>query len=509
MKIKRLTGLITVIAGLMLFAAGCAFNGNSGSQTIHPNKKPTAYPTATQAATNTPAPTNAEVKKPTATPAPVRDNIEVSDYSRRYLEKTEDETQIPSIFIYTAALKPVTSITEYMDCLVYTINDDSEFKHAGTPATIRVRGNSTAYYGDVQQILANQVPYRIKFDSKDNLFGLHDGLERKSWVLLKGNWNLLMDETGFSLGRTLFHSDNYCSDSMLVKVYVNNSDKGVYCLCEQSQTGKGRVDINEPAEGYTGTDIGYFFEIDNYNEQPSFNVNYANAAFTDINGVTRKFTSADYSIKSDIYSDAQKNFIKTYMNNLFTILLRASEENKYYTLDENNAIVDAPAELQSMEKLADRWLDMNSVVDTYILHEIVCSHDIGEGSFFMCVDFSDCENKGQLRFTSPWDFNWGYDVETGYYAGAFCSADFMKQYGDRSHPWFILFAKQDWFMSRVKQRLAEVGTDKLLGIVRKKRMLLNLFYEDLKVPEEWRIGSANDLLNTVEKRINWIADTYK
>lgn len=490
---KRSFVIFFVLAAFSVFL----FSGCSADKKTEENK-----PTSTLITPNTATPT------PTV-PERERDVITLSADSQRALREAEDTTSLPGICIYTKDLKAVTSIEDYADCLVYTINDDSEFKHAGTPASIRVRGNSTAYYGDVKQILNNPVPYRIKFDSKDNLFGMHDGLERKSWVLLKGDWNLLMDDIALSLGRLLLHSDNYCSDSMLVRVYVNNVDKGIYCLCEQSQTGKGRVEINEPEEGYTGTDIGYLFEIDNYAESPCFEVNYANATFTDINGVTRRFASADYTIKSEIYSDAQVNFIKMYMNNLFTVLYRAAEEQKYFTLDAHNALIEAPEELQSMESLADYWLDMDSVVDTYILHEIACSHDIGEGSFFMCVDFSDCENKGKLRFTSPWDFNWGYDFDGDYYAGAFCSADFMKQYGDRSHPWFVLFAKQDWFMERVKNRLAEVGTDNLLAILREKRMMVDLFSDDLKVPEEWRYETAKNLIDTVENRIKRLAELYR
>ena len=57
-------------------------------------------------------------------------------------------------------------------------------------AGIKVRGNSSAYYGDVSQILANKVPYRIKFDKKTNMLGLNNGAECKSWVLLKSDWEL-------------------------------------------------------------------------------------------------------------------------------------------------------------------------------------------------------------------------------------------------------------------------------------------------------------------------------
>ena len=42
---------------------------------------------------------------------------------------------------------------------------------------------------------------------------------------------------------------------------------GVYLLCEQQQTGTGRVDITEPEGGYKGTDIGYL--VCSLNGQPA------------------------------------------------------------------------------------------------------------------------------------------------------------------------------------------------------------------------------------------------
>ena len=77
-----------------------------------------------------------------------------------------------------------------------------------------------------------------------------------------------------------------------VHVYLNGELKGNYLLCEQSQVNKHRVNITEPEENYTGTDIGYFVEIDNYansKEHPCFRMKYEQATVTDIEGQTQKF----------------------------------------------------------------------------------------------------------------------------------------------------------------------------------------------------------------------------
>ena len=103
---------------------------------------------------------------------------------RKFAKNLEKTTDIPTILVYTEENAEVVSRDEYVNCTVYTINCDDDFKLFGNEAGIRVRGNSTAFGGNVGMIRKNQVPYRIKFDKKTNLFGLNDEAECKSWVLL-------------------------------------------------------------------------------------------------------------------------------------------------------------------------------------------------------------------------------------------------------------------------------------------------------------------------------------
>ena len=81
-------------------------------------------------------------------------------------------------------------------------------------------------------------------------------------------------------GIKIFSKDGYyVSDAELVEVIINGQYWGVYLLAEQQQINKDRVDITEAAEGYTGTDIGYFLEFDGYfwTEDPlqQFTIDYA------------------------------------------------------------------------------------------------------------------------------------------------------------------------------------------------------------------------------------------
>ena len=430
-----------------------------------------------------------------------------------FKKKIRSESKIPVISVTTAPDDMIASREKYTSCVVDVFNCDEKLEINEASAGIKVRGNSSAYYGDVSQILANKVPYRIKFDKKTNMLGLNNGAECKSWVLLKSEWDLIRNDIAFRFGRTIMGDSNFCSDGQLVHLYVNEEFQGVYELCEQCQINPNRVDISEPAEGYTDTDIGYYLELDNYATSDEDNhyisMDYENATVTDINGETRQFVPAEYSIKNDLYSQNQIDFIDKYLNNLFKIVYEACENGKYYKFDENYDLVDS--DVTTAEEAVSNVMDIDSVRDMYILYEIVHDYDCGEGSFYMCVDLSKDSKCPKLKFTSPWDFNWAYNDSTEkYYAGAFTDKNFVAKNGDRSNPWFIVLCKQDWFMATVKEKWTEMSQEKLLqGCIKTEREYLKEYDADLRKGEEWGPDSAEDLFNWIENRIYWLNSQWK
>lgn len=430
-----------------------------------------------------------------------------------FKKKIRSQSKIPVISVTTAPDDMIASREKYTSCVVDVFNCDEKLEINEASAGIKVRGNSSAYYGDVSQILANKVPYRIKFDKKTNMLGLNNGAECKSWVLLKSDWDLIRNDIAFRFGRTIMGDSNFCSDGQLVHLYVNEEFQGVYELCEQCQINPNRVDISEPEEGYTDTDIGYYLELDNYATSDEDNhyisMDYENATATDINGETRQFVPAEYSIKNDLYSQNQIDFIDKYLNNLFKIVYEACENGKYYKFDENYDLVDS--DVTTAEEAVSNVMDIDSVRDMYILYEIVHDYDCGEGSFYMCVDLSKDSKCPKLKFTSPWDFNWAYNDSTEkYYAGAFTDKNFVAKKGDRSNPWFIILCKQDWFMATVKEKWTEMSQEKLLqGCIKTEREYLKEYDADLRKGEEWGPDSAEDLFNWIENRIYWLNSQWK
>lgn len=399
--------------------------------------------------------------------------------------------KFPLLKIVTDSGEEITE-KNYYPSSVTIDNCDEKYILDSVHAGVRVRGNSTA---DFQW--GPEVPYRIKFDEKQKVLGLHDNKKFKSWVLLESNGSY-SDYMGFKLAEKIFEGEYYSSDCTFVHVYINDVYKGIYLLCEQNQVNKRRVDITEPVKESKGPDCGYLLEMDNYanaEDHPFFALNTEEELpindygwekkskyrdVVDINGDKRFFTSTRYSIKVDTYSDEQNNFIAKYLRNVYEICWQAITEEKAFEFDEEYNLVESK---KSPPEAVENVIDLKSFANTFILQELVRNNDVGAGSFFMAVDFTKNKNEryGRLTFEAPWDFNWGYqhfpkdedyyenNGRLRYYAGAYQPRYVLNDGYERSNYWFVLFNKSPWFRKYIRERWNEIGADELRKVTAKAK----------------------------------------
>lgn len=497
---KKYLRKVLAVTAAMVFIAGC------GDAETEENKEPQAsVPEIIQGSSETP-PGQGGQEQDDIRSAYERLGIDEAAMEAFRAEVSQN-VELPIVSVSTGG-REILSRDEYVDCAVDVFNCEESQVLEGASAGIKVRGNSSAFYGNVDEIRVNTVPYRIKFDSKTNLLGMNDGAECKSWVLLKTYGELIRDDIALRFGRTIIGDDAYCSDARLVYLYVNNEFQGVYLLCEQNQINKNRVNITEPEEGYTGTDIGYYFELDNYvwlePEKPNVWIDYGGYTVTDIEGETRQFVPAEYSIKNDVYTQAQIDFAGKYLSNVFEIVYRACERGEYLTFDGNYDLV--ASEFDNAEDTLNAVMDMQSVVNMYLLYEIVHDYDCGEGSFYMCVDFSKDSKCPKLQFTSPWDFSWTYNDSTErFWAAAFCEKSFAQEMGDRSNPWFILLAKQDWFMDMAGEKWTALQSEGKIGACMEEEIsLLETYRDDFNRYEDTAVDNAYSIIEWLKDRVDWM-----
>ena len=399
--------------------------------------------------------------------------------------------KFPLIKIVTDSGEEITE-KNYYPSSVTIDNCDEKYALDSVHAGVRVRGNSTA---DFQW--GPEVPYRIKFDEKQKVLGLHDNKKFKSWVLLESNGSY-SDYMGFKLAEKIFEGEYYSSDCTFVHVYINDVYKGIYLLCEQNQVNKRRVDITEPVKKSKGPDCGYLLEMDNYanaEDHPFFALNTEEELpindygwekkskyrdVVDINGDKRFFTSTRYSIKVDTYSDEQNEFIAKYLRNVYEICWQAITEEKAFEFDQEYNLVESK---KSPHEAVENVIDLKSFANTFILQELVRNNDVGAGSFFMAVDFTKNKNEryGRLTFEAPWDFNWGYQYfpkdedyyenseRLRYYAGAYQPRYVLNDGYERSNYWFVLFNKSPWFRKYIRERWNEIGANELRKVTAKAK----------------------------------------
>ena len=356
----------------------------------------------------------------------------------------------------------------YEDCQVYLSDPKDSTVPAPAEAKVKVRGNWTTNYP--------KKPLKVKFAEKTSLAGLADGQPFKNWLLLAEykDGSMLRDKTALSVAREILTPDGlYASDAALTEVTVNGDYRGVYLLTEPVSVGKHHVNITEPEQDYQGTDIGYLLEFDGYyyNEEPlhQFHVDYAdNAKLRSYDGGEGKRrisclpesenddkNDVGMTIKSEIYSQEQHDFIANYVNNVYNIMYAAAYEDKAYQFNEDYSAISETDEL-TPQQAVEKVVNVDSLADAYIIAELTCDADIYWSSFYMDADFGPDGDK-RLTFEAPWDFDSSMGNKdrcidgTGFYAGSIVP-DVDSFVYETINPWLAVLMFEDWYQDVIREK---------------------------------------------------------
>ncbi len=469
---KSLCVSLAMILSVAAFSSCDIINGLLGNQTGISSSEESSKNSSTSETPVEPEEPKEPVDPPKSEEEIMRDEAyayypEMPSNMPRIIIRSEDNNHFATAYTSSDGV-------DYTDCTVSISNCDEEYEMTDVEAGIRVRGNATVTYP--------KKPFRIKFSKKQSMLGLNDGAKCKSWVLLAEykDSSFLRNSVAFYLGNTILGSDGlYCTEFRPVELYLNGEYWGVYLLAEQQQINENRVDIPEPEEDYEGTDIGYLIEYDGYyykeKELEQFSINYNNKApVQKLDGGYISITQMGFAIKSDVYSQAQKDYIASYTENAYRVMYEAAYNNKFYEFNEGyTALVESDA--TSAKEAISRTVNLDSLVDTYILNEICCDYDIDWSSFYLSVDLS-ANGDGKLNFQAPWDFDSslglkpdGLDKGKGMFVA------------NSDNPWLTVLIRQEWFMDMVKEKWAEMVEYDLLknalGLIGDFEQTYSSYYE--------------------------------
>jgi Listeria/Bacterioides repeat len=319
----------------------------------------------------------------------------------------KDTLVLPKIYIDLLGAERVRKST-YIPIEVSMTNSDEDFAPRG--AEIRGRGNST--WGEFEKR-----PYRIKFNIKKDMFGMG---ARKDWILLASamDHSLMRNYITFVMANEM--GDPYTSQSQWVHLFIDGKYEGVYLLCEQTESGSYRVDV-ETDHTAADVDVGFFIE---------------------------------YGGSADIDDDKFFGFKKVTNKNLFYQMTDHAAVIKYpkgpdCTNEQAKYISDYTNQVNTaiMKQLWDdiiELVDIDTFVDNFIVTEIMLNNDMGWNFFFYKPA------GGKLCLGPHWDYDqaagasqWGGETYEGWNAGS-------------PHPWFEALIQMEEFRALVKERWLEV-----------------------------------------------------
>ncbi|MGM9637742.1 MAG: CotH kinase family protein [Eubacteriales bacterium] len=349
--------------------------------------------------------------------------------------------------------------------------------YALTDVTMQMRGRGNFSWYDVPK-----KSYKLKLTESQNLLGLGEG-KSKSWCLIANHCDqsLLRNYLTYQLCRGLSGLD-WAPDCTNVEVYLNGEYRGVYLLVESIKVDEHRVAISEDVEA--GTDIGYLLQMTNNSDETyHFNSNGFN-----------------FDVKSDLsasssLADQQLSYIRSYVNNCWTAVMGGDQE-----------------EIEAL-------MDLDSVIDSYLVEEFNKNLDVGYDSFYLYKD-----SGGKLTFGPVWDFDLafgnsnehGCELAEGLYTGI----DYCNHY--HSNEWYTYLMSYDWFRERVAERWNSQEVQTVFGGIsalatETAQKYYNSFCRNFKQweifgqqinRETWRITSLMSYTEHYQYLAQWISDRF-
>ncbi len=321
-------------------------------------------------------------------------------------EETDEST--PALYINTADGKAVRSDQRTVDFTLTVTGLPRRYCLKEATGQIKTRGNASLGWP--------KLSYTIRLDQKVKLCGLGEGKNR-NWVLISNHCDqsLMRNYLAFWL-QAQMDGIPWSPDCRMVDVYLNGEYVGNYMLIEKVTTGPSRIDI----ENYEDTEnlrADFLLELDQY------------ANKSGEKGLTW-FTARGYPYEirgEDNITKARCDYVDEWVTSAWDVICDGNE--------------------REIRKI----LNVESVVDSYIVAELTKNIDCGWSSFFLY------RKDGVLYLGPAWDFDlaMGNDMrlDDGSYRRLYAAVErgFTQQ-----NRWYIELMEHDWFKKLVVERWNEL-----------------------------------------------------
>ena len=397
------------------------------------------------------------------------------------------DEEIPAVYISTKDNFQVTSKEEYSDCTFrieygerYSYIRDDFSDADGAAAEIRCRGNAT--YNNPEMKAKNKYSYKVKLSEKANILGMG---ESRHWYLIN-NWrdtSNLRHKLAYDMAAALGLAH---TDSQWVTVYYNGEYRGLYLMTESIRVAEDRVETfnwedfaediaDEYADDY-GLDSVVTYELEQ-------------AMKNDLGWITTQHLSVkldgkrkiiDFSRYYDVDDlDLTSGYLIEYCSGMDT------DGSKWRTDKDVPVVLDSPYMLHTNEKMYEYvktliqdfedalfsptffnskgkhysdYLDVDSLVDYWMVWNMFCNNEFGARSLYYYIE------DGKIVFGPIWDFDQTIGNVTTV-ATADAKGDYWVH--DRKNAWFKEIFGDPWFTSLCQERWYDLRelTDDLISSV--------------------------------------------
>lgn len=376
---------------------------------------------------------------------------------------TEETNGLPVVLIDTDGAA-IPDKVNYVDSTISVLGADiygGDDIYAAV-AGIKLRGNSTMGYA--------KKPYRIKFDKKQNVFGLG---KAKSWVLLANYLDpaAIRNDIAYAFGDRLSKMTEqatgfsmYVPRTRPVEVYLNGEFKGLYDMGDHVQVDSTRINIDESGDEFDENDVqlypegnvGYYLEIEDgsrvipewYNES-AYYVTIDNTGGTGYGTLYSGNLNANGTAET-----AGTGALDTLYVQIKTPEVPSAEQLAYieeYLQTVNDLI-------RAQDPTVWDYIDMDGFIDWYLVNEVFKNTDSG---FLSSVKmFKDKD--GKLSMGPVWDFDLGSGAVA--YSGIDDPTGWRTRNEERCDWYTNLFA-MDEFATAVNERWAQLHENGILEAI--------------------------------------------
>jgi len=335
---------------------------------------------------------------------------------------------------------------------------DSEFELEGftdlSPTTpeigrIRGRGNST------WNMRPDKRPLRLRFETEKNFFG--EQAIANDWILLAdaGDRSLLRNYSVLHLARRL-PGLNWTPSARHIHLYVNDEYQGVYLLTEERSLAYQHLEIAAHAEPQLSE---YFFEMEwraDRDDRDETNFVRVNSHPFGVVGDSSAEAGFDrdflYEViyPEEILTDAHMEYLRVFLTEIGTLIRQGDFET------------------------ISRRVDLNSLIDFYLIQELYKNIDAGFSSVFLQIRGLGVNRR--LYHGPIWDF----DIAAGnaYWMGAMNQTPLGGLYVAERFYWYWYLMHMPEFVNLLTYRWNSIVRNEALLMIEHIERLADIHQEE-------------------------------